>query len=91
MRQFPSGAAIVIYPSLNSRAVVANVLQELGAMRIAVAALPASVGQIEIRQAREVQDLTENDWGLGGMPKKGGLAVNDLAYYLYFVCFRFVF
>ena len=57
LRQFPSGAAVVMHPAFGSRIVVANVLRELGASGSAVAALPTSVGQIEVRQAREVQDL----------------------------------
>lgn len=61
MRQFTSGAAIVMHPAFGSRAVVAAVLQELGASGTTAAALPTSVGQLEIRQAREVQDLTEDE------------------------------
>ena len=46
-----------MHPSFGTRSVVARVLLELGASDAAMAALPTSVGQIEVRQAREVADL----------------------------------
>ena len=61
MRQFPSGAAVVMHPSFGTRSVVARVLRELGASDAAMAALPTSAGQIEVRQAREVADLNEEE------------------------------
>jgi len=63
MRQFPSGAAAVMHPSFGTPSVVARVLLELGASHAAMAALPTSVDQIEVRQAREVADLNEEERG----------------------------
>ena len=59
-RQFPTGSAVVMHPSFGSRSVVASVLRELGASD-AAAALPTSDGQIVVRRAREVEDLSEEE------------------------------
>ena len=47
-------------PIFGSRSVVASVLRELGASD-AAAALPTSDGQIVVRRAREVEDLSEEE------------------------------
>lgn len=53
MHQYPSGAALVSHPAFSSRALVAQVLRELGA------GVPTSEGQLVVRQAREVDDIQD--------------------------------
>ena len=60
MRQFPSGAAVAMHPSFGSPSIVARVLHEFSASDAAMAE-PTSGGQIEVRQAREVADLNEEE------------------------------
>lgn len=61
LRQYPSGAAVIMHPAFSDPAIVEQIVQELGpeAANNGFARLDTSEGPILVRRAKEVRTITD--------------------------------